>query len=184
VGDVTTRLSDLARSTRSSAAERVLDQGQGVVRLAPTWIPRSFCVPGRRLKLHPDDYFAFGGERGGIDERWLSSAVHADNGPLAGADEALSFAVAPDAERVAFDELVGHLGAKLIGPRLWTRYGACPVISKLFDNQDPQPFHLHHTDDKAALVGRVGKPEAYYFLPQMNNLCGALIGAARPPCVS
>ena len=62
---MTTRLSDLAWSTRSSAAERVLDQGQGVVRLAPTWIPRSFCVPGRRLKLHPDDYFAFGGERGG-----------------------------------------------------------------------------------------------------------------------
>jgi hypothetical protein len=142
------------------------------LRLTPTWVPRSFCVPGRRLKLHPDDYFAFGGERGGIDERWLSSAVRADNGPLAGPDEALSFAVAPDAERVPFDELVGHLGAKLIGQRLWTMYGAWPVISKFFDNQDPLPLHLHHTDEKAALVGRVGKPEAYYFPPQMNNHLG------------
>ena len=26
-------------------------------------------VSGKRLKLHPDDYFAFGVHRGGIDER-------------------------------------------------------------------------------------------------------------------
>ena len=35
--------------------QAALDQGQGIFRLAPTWVPRVFCVPGRRLKLHPDD---------------------------------------------------------------------------------------------------------------------------------
>jgi hypothetical protein len=40
--------------------ENVLVHGNGVLRLAPTWVPRSFCVPGRRIKLHPDDYFVLG----------------------------------------------------------------------------------------------------------------------------
>jgi len=35
---------------------QALEMGQGILRLAPTWVPRSFCVPGRRIKLHPDDY--------------------------------------------------------------------------------------------------------------------------------
>ena len=44
-------------------ANKALEQGEGVLRLAPNWVPRSFCVPGRRIKLHPDDYYALGGER-------------------------------------------------------------------------------------------------------------------------
>jgi hypothetical protein len=38
-------------------------------------------IPGRRLKLHPDDVYALGGHRGGINERWFSSTTNADNGP-------------------------------------------------------------------------------------------------------
>ena len=53
----------------NSIANKALEQGKGILRLAPNWVPRSFCVPGRRIKLHPDDYYALGGERGGIDER-------------------------------------------------------------------------------------------------------------------
>ena len=73
--------------------EKALEQGQGVLRLAPNWVPRSFCVPGRRIKLHPDDYYAMGGERGGIDERWFASTTPADNGPLTSPNEGLSFVV-------------------------------------------------------------------------------------------
>ena len=49
-------------------------------RQAPAWVARSFCRPGRRLKLHPDDYFVLG-TRGGIDERWFASTTWAENGP-------------------------------------------------------------------------------------------------------
>ena len=28
-----------------------LDAGEGILRLAPTWVPRSFLMPGGRLKL-------------------------------------------------------------------------------------------------------------------------------------
>jgi hypothetical protein len=162
----------LVRSPKQASFEDALEQGQGVLRFAPTWVPRSFCVPGRRIKLHPDDYFAFGGERGGIDERWLSSAVRADNGPLTGPDEGLSFVVGPDHEALPFDEVVGHLGAALIGERLWGKYGGWTMYSKFFDNEGPLPLHVHHTDAMARLVGRAGKPESYYFPPQMNNHLG------------
>jgi len=43
------------------------------------------------------------------------------------------------------------------------------MYSKFFDNQYPLPFHLHQKDEHAALVGKRGKPEAYYFPPQLNN---------------
>ncbi|HTV12544.1 MAG TPA: hypothetical protein VME20_11870 [Acidimicrobiales bacterium] len=162
----------ITRSTKRSSIEAALDQGKGILRLAPTWVPRSFCVPGRRIKLHPDDYFALGGERGGIDERWFSSTIRADNGPLTGPDEGLSFVVGPEEERLPFDEVVAELGADLIGERLWAEHGGWTMYSKFFDNEGPLPFHLHQTDEKASLVGRVGKPEAYYFSPQMNNHVG------------
>ncbi len=56
-----------------------LDAGEGLLRLTPTWVPRSFLHPGRRIKLHPGDLYAFGANRGGIDERWFSSTTEAAN---------------------------------------------------------------------------------------------------------
>ena len=35
-------------------------KGEGVFRLFPAFVPRRFGKAGHRLKLHPDDYFAFG----------------------------------------------------------------------------------------------------------------------------
>ena len=46
-----------------------LTAGDGVVRLAPCWVPRSFLMPGGRLKLDPRDLYALGAYRGGIYER-------------------------------------------------------------------------------------------------------------------
>ena len=157
----------------TTAAERALDSGDGIVRLAPAWVPREFCTPGRRVRLHPDDYYPFGKDRGGVDERWLSSAIRADNGPLTGPFEGLSLVVDPDVgPLLPFDELVAHHGAGLIGDRLWGAYGKWPMYSKFFDNQQALPFHFHHRDEDAAKVGKLGKPEAYYFSPHMNNHLG------------
>ena len=61
--------------------KRAYENGRGILRLAPNWVPRSFLIPGRRLKLAPSDIFALGAHRGGIDERWFSSTIPADNGP-------------------------------------------------------------------------------------------------------
>lgn len=145
------------------------EKGEGIFRLAPNWVPRSFCIPGRRIKLHPDDYYALGGERGGIDERWLGCTTAAENGPLTGRNEGISHLVAEDGTLVPLTEAVEELGAELLGERIWSEYKCWPVYSKFFDNLGPLPHHIHHTDQHAALVGQRGKPESYYFPPQLNN---------------
>jgi hypothetical protein len=153
-----------------SLAQRLLTQGEGILRLAPTWVPRSFCRPGRRIKLHPDDYYALGLTRGGIDERWLSSTTPADNGPMTPPDEGLSYIVSDDgSERMLLRDAVDQLRSDLIGKALWERYGRWPVYSKFFDNLGPLPHHIHHDDAHAARVGMSGKPEMYFFPSQMNN---------------
>ena len=63
----------------SKAARKAFEAGEGVLRLAPNWVPRSFLQPGKRLKLRPNDYYALGTHRGGIDERWFASTTHAAN---------------------------------------------------------------------------------------------------------
>ncbi|PIQ21271.1 MAG: hypothetical protein COW65_10105 [Cytophagales bacterium CG18_big_fil_WC_8_21_14_2_50_42_9] len=155
-----------------SLAEKALAQGKGILRLAPTWVPRSFCVPGRRIKLHPDDYYVLGGQRGGIDERWLSSTTPAKNGPLTGENEGLSAIVFNDGsteQKILLKDAIDELKGEVIGDRLWNEYGAWPMYSKFFDNMGPLPHHIHHSDEYAAMVGQLGKPEAYYFPPQLNN---------------
>src|ERR1700739_28923 len=78
-------------SVDRAAVRKAVDAGAGVLRLEPSWVPRSFMIPGRRLKLHPDDLYAFGGHRGGINERWFSSTTKASNGPATTPDEGLSY---------------------------------------------------------------------------------------------
>src|SRR5260370_38617772 len=77
--------------TDRSPIQDALGQAHGVLRLEPCWVPRAFMHPGRRLRLHPDDLYALGGHRGGINERWFSSTTNADNGPGTPADEGLSY---------------------------------------------------------------------------------------------
>ena len=158
--------------TAQRIAHDALECGKGIVRLAPTWVPRSFCIPGRRLKLHPDDYYSLGMERGGIDERWFASTTAADNGPLTAENEGLSFIVfeyGAATHTVLLRDAIDELKADLIGERLSKEYGGWPVYSKFFDNMGPLPHHIHHGDTHAKNVGKLGKPEAYYFPPQVNN---------------
>lgn len=155
-----------------SLAKKAIEEGQGILRLAPTWVPRSFCVPGRRIKLHPDDYYVLGGERGGIDERWFSSTTPAENGPLTGEHEGLSKVVVEEngkEEQILLKDVIDELKGEIIGDRLWDEYESWPMYSKFFDNMGPLPHHIHHNDEHAAKIGMKGKPEAYYFPPQLNN---------------
>ncbi len=151
---------------------KAFEQGEGILRLAPNWVPRSFCIPGRRIKLHPDDYYALGGIRGGIDERWFSSTTPADNGPLTGENEGLSEVVLENRgtiSRFLLREAVDELKQDLIGERIWNQYYAWPMYSKFFDNKGALPHHVHHREEHARLTGQTEKPEAYYFPAQVNN---------------
>ncbi len=149
-------------------AESALEAGGGLLRLAPTWVPRSFLQPGKRLKLHPDDLYAFGLSRGGIDERWFGSTTEAANDNRT-PDEGLSYVV-HDGQRFQLRDVVAELGADIIGSAIWKKYKKWPVYSKFFDNMGPIPHHMHQTAAQAKLVGQEGKPESYYFPPQHNNV--------------
>jgi hypothetical protein len=149
--------------------QEAIDAGHGLLRLDPCWVPRTFMIPGRRLRLHPDDLYALGGHRGGINERWFSSTTNADNGPGTPSDEGLSY-VRLGNERFQLKEAVDAAGDLLLGDAVMQREGGWNILCKFFDNMGPIPHHMHQNEEQARLVGRRGKPEAYYFPPQYNQI--------------
>lgn len=153
--------------TSPAVIKQALQASGGILRLAPTWVPRSFLMPGRRLKLHPADLYALGAHRGGIDERWFASTTAAAN-EGAPWDEGLSYVVTDGKRTFTLREAIQHAGADLVGPDIWQKYQRWPVYSKFFDNLGPIPHHMHQSNAQAALVGQQGKPESYYFPPQLN----------------
>src|SRR3954447_7822347 len=131
------------------SVEAALGETGGLLRLAPCWVPRSFLQPGKRLKLHPDDLYAFGLNRGGIDERWFASTTPAANDNRT-PDEGLSYVVTGQ-QRFTLQQAVVECGADLIGQRIWDQYQRWPVYSKFFDNMGPIPHHMHQSQAQAQL---------------------------------
>src|SRR5436305_9038201 len=158
-----------AAPTRGEAVliKQALEAAQGILRLAPTWVPRSFLMPGRRIKLAPQDLYAFGAHRGGIDERWFGSTTPAAN-EGAQPDEGLSYVVHGGKRAFTLREAIEAEGPRLVGPSIWEKYHRWPVYSKFFDNLGPIPHHMHQNNEQAARLGLQGKPESYYFPPQLN----------------
>lgn len=146
--------------------ESALEKTDGLLRLAPNWVPRSFLHPGLRLKLDPKDTYAFGLHRGGIDERWFASTTPAANEGRVH-DEGLSYIVS-NGSRCLLADAVQEMGNQIIGKAIYGKYKKWPVYSKFFDNMGPIPHHMHQSREQAALVGQEGKPESYYFPPQHN----------------
>jgi len=165
-----TNVKELKTETKNvrKTVEDALEAGGGLLRLAPCWVPRSFLQPGKRLKLDPKDLYAFGLNRGGIDERWFASTTPAANDNRT-PDEGLSYVVAGNV-RCTLADAVQELGEAIIGKSIWRKYKKWPVYSKFFDNMGPIPHHMHQSREQAKLVKQEGKPESYYFPPQHNNV--------------
>ncbi|MCR5005497.1 MAG: hypothetical protein K6A77_06295 [Clostridiales bacterium] len=156
-----------------SKIREVFERGDGILQLTPTWVPRPFNRPGRRLRLHPDDYFAMGMDRGAIVERWFSSITHVETAG-AGPYEGMSFVnVDDDPEHVIlFKDFIDELGADLIGQELMDKYGTWPMYSKFYDYQLPLFHHIHHAEEACKRVGVLPKHEHYFFPKQYNSHMG------------
>src|SRR5205809_1608273 len=102
--------------------QQAVEIGKGVVRLAPAWVPRMGSIPGRRLRLHPDDLYALGVQRGGITERWLASTTRPNNGPATLPDEGLSHIVVGD-QKVTLLDALNIMGETFIGKQAMDEYG-------------------------------------------------------------
>ncbi len=157
-------MTDLIRKT--------FEFGEGIFKMIPSFVTRTFNLPGFRLKLHPDDYYAFGMKAGAIMERWFSSINKTRNNNPEREDEGLSFVLGINGERFVFADAVKLLKDELIGVELQDKYGTWPIFAKFFDYKNPLFFHMHPNDDIASLVGCASKPECYYFPPQLNNYPG------------
>ncbi|MCR9116364.1 MAG: hypothetical protein NXI22_05345 [bacterium] len=151
----------------ASILSEALDAGKGLLRLTPTWVPRSFLHPGKRIRLHPDDWYAYGAHRGGIDERWFASTTDAANDGRVW-HEGQSFC-SYNGQQFMLKDAVAEAGERTIGKAMWDKYKRWPVYSKFFDNMGPIPHHMHQSFEDAKLTGQEGKPESYYFPPQYNN---------------
>jgi hypothetical protein len=145
---------------------QAMEEGDGLLRLTPNWVPRVSCKPGRRIKLAPTDWYALGLDRGGIDERWFASTTEAENANRA-EDEGLSY-VRVAGKRFLLRDAVEEGKGAVVGDAIWEAHRRWPVFSKFFDNLGPLPHHMHQMDKDANLTGQDGKPEAYYYPPQLN----------------
>ncbi|MDR1532410.1 MAG: hypothetical protein LBS62_09565 [Clostridiales bacterium] len=157
---------------------RTFEYGEGVFQLAPAFVTRRFNLPGCRLRIHPDDYYAYGTEAGAIMERWFSSVNRTRNNNPGSTerclrtDEGLSYLYNGDGELFLLKDAVALLKGELIGEKLQDKYGTWPIFAKFFDYQNPLYFHFHPGDAAAKRVGCAAKPECYYFPPQLNNYLG------------
>src|SRR5271166_1371347 len=100
-----TKQAAAAHAPDTAPVRQALEAGEGLLRLAPTWVPRSFLMPGRRIKLAPQDYYALGAHRGGIDERWFASTTPAANENRE-PDEGLSWVVLDGQRKFTLKEAV------------------------------------------------------------------------------
>jgi len=66
-------------------------------------------------------------------------------------------------EKFSLKEAIEILGGDIIGKELMEKYGGFPVSSKFYDLKTPLFHHLHLDMKAAARVGKLGKPECYYF---------------------
>ncbi len=130
----TVRLDDglVNKDSVAKILDRAMDAGGGLLRLTPTWVPRSFLHPGRRIKLNPADLYAFGADRGGIDERWFSSTTEAANDGRVW-HEGLSFCLF-EGQKFLLRDAVAESGDRLVGKPTFSKYNRWPVYSKFFDN--------------------------------------------------
>jgi hypothetical protein len=147
-----------------------LEEGNGIFRLAPSWVPRDFLSPGGRLKLVPQDIYALGVNRGGIDERWLASTTRADN-PGSSNNEGLSYIIIKEKkklEKILFKDAIAEFGIEILGKEVIRKYNGWKVLAKFFDNEGPIPHHLHQMEKHARKINKESKPESYYFPLQLN----------------
>ena len=118
-------------NSNAALIKRAFDSGEGILRLAPAWVPRTLTVPGGRLKLAPQDLYALRAHRGGICERWLASTTQADNGPGTPEDEGLSYVVVEEGSsthKVLLREAVELMGDELLGADVMEKYGGWQVL--------------------------------------------------------
>ena len=157
-------------STPLSLLKDQLGKNHGIARFKPLWIPRSFLPPGGRLKLHPDDLYSFGIEKGGISERWFCTT--GVPGPDGSIDESTisRFYLGEGNGELSFPEAIELMGVELLGHETMETLGTFKMFAKFYDYCAALPLHMHPQAEYANRVGMNQKPESYYFPVELNSI--------------
>ena len=147
------------RALRRTVEDEIA-RSNGVLRLEPAWVARTFLPPGERFGL-PEKMYRLG-KRGGICERWLASTTRADN-KYGVQDEGLSFLRLESKQRITLKEAIDAAGPSVLGQKYAKTHNGLDRLAKLFDYKYRLPYHIHQMKKHAALVGRKPKDEAYFF---------------------
>ncbi|MBU4450687.1 MAG: hypothetical protein KKE35_05285, partial [Actinobacteria bacterium] len=140
--------------------EKVIQDGNGIIKLKPAWVARDFLPPGKRLGLKDEEYDV--GERGFISERWLASVTKADNA-ISPEDEGLSYLNVDWSEEVNLRDAVAAAGDLIMGTQYAKTHSGLGRLAKIYDFGARIPYHIHQMEKDAKLVGANSKDEAYYF---------------------
>jgi hypothetical protein len=139
----------------ATVLDSCLEKNGGVLQLLHRYAGRTFCTPGKRLRLDAKSYYPdyMGGT--GLDELWMCCTVPIVTGVIdtrtkkAPFREGEAHVLTSDGQVISLQDLISAnpkavlgdkvtaLSKQLIGKVTW------PIVSKKFDNLNPIPHHLH-----------------------------------------
>tara|TARA_B100002052_G_scaffold290555_1_gene309324 strand:+ start:301 stop:1614 length:1314 start_codon:yes stop_codon:yes gene_type:complete len=145
----------------SGGADSILDEclnaNGGVLQLIHRYAGRTFCTPGRRLRLHEESYYPDYMNGTGLDELWMGCTVPIVTGVIdsrtqkAPFREGESHVLTPNGQVISLQDLIASNPNAVMGEKVTefskTLFGEVtwPIVSKKFDNLNPIPDHLHWT---------------------------------------
>jgi len=141
--------------------EQSLEKNNGVIKLKPAWVARTFLSGGKRMGLKENEYY-LGPERGWITERWLASTTQTDPNTFP-EDEGLSYLDIESKENINMKEAIEVAGDLIMGKEYAKTHSGLGRLAKIYDYDDRVPYHIHQMEKHAKLVDRNPKEEAYYF---------------------
>ena len=132
-----------------------LDKNGGVFQLLHRYAGRTFCTPGKRLRLDARSYYPdyLGGT--GLDELWMCCTVPIVTGVIdtrtkkAPFREGEAHVLTSDGQVISLQSLISADPKAVIGDKITAfskqLFGnpTWPIVSKKFDNLNPIPDHLH-----------------------------------------
>lgn len=148
---------DGASAGTDSLLEYCLNENEGVLQLIHRYAGRTFCTPGKRIRLDEKSYYPdyMGGT--GLDEIWMCCTAPIVTGVIdtrtgkAPFREGEAHVLTPNGQVISLQDLITANPEAVIGEKVTTfseeLFGKAtwPIVSKKFDNLNPIPHHLHWT---------------------------------------
>jgi len=139
----------------SAVLDDCINKNGGVLQLTHRYAGRTFCSPGKRLRLEEKSYYPdyMGGT--GLDEIWMCCTVPIVTGVIdtrtgkAPFREGEAHVLTSDGQFISLQDLITANPETVMGEKVTAfakeTFGdpTWPIVSKKFDNLNPIPDHLH-----------------------------------------